>query len=121
MNVSPPRRLHWKAELSFLLGFLTLPAIVIGVSVRAPEVVLLGAQTDHCVAATVTGAIEAGLEVTVVSDAHSTWGFAGETADQIIARHNAAFVAAGAKLVTTQALIEAPAGICPLASPVTHH
>ena len=72
----------------------------------AGEVVLLGAQTDHCVAATVTGAIEAGLEVTVVSDAHSTWDNAGETADQIIARHNAAFATAGANLVTTQALTE---------------
>jgi nicotinamidase-related amidase len=38
----------------------------------AGEVVLLGAQTDHCIAATVKGAIAAGLEVTVVSDAHST-------------------------------------------------
>jgi nicotinamidase-related amidase len=41
----------------------------------ADEVVLLGAQTDHCVAATVTGAIKAGLKVTVVSDGHSTWDF----------------------------------------------
>ena len=68
------------------------------------EVVLLGAQTDHCVAATVAGAIEAGLRVTVVSDAHSTWDFAGETAEQIIARHNAAFATAGANLVTTRSL-----------------
>jgi nicotinamidase-related amidase len=70
----------------------------------AGEVVLLGAQTDHCVAATVTGAAKAGLRVTVVSDAHSTWDFGGETAPQIVARHNAAFAAAGANLVTTQAL-----------------
>jgi nicotinamidase-related amidase len=70
----------------------------------ADEVVLLGAQTDHCVAATVNGAIEAGLKVTVVADAHSTWGYAGETAEQIIARHNAAFASAGVKLVTADAL-----------------
>ncbi len=50
------------------------------------EVVLLGAQTDECVAATVKGALELGLRVTVVSDAHSTWGIGGETAGQIIAR-----------------------------------
>jgi nicotinamidase-related amidase len=68
------------------------------------EIVLLGAQTDHCVAATVAGAIKAGLRVTVVSDAHSTWDFAGETAAQIIERHNAAFATAGANLVTTRSL-----------------
>jgi nicotinamidase-related amidase len=70
----------------------------------ADEVVLLGAQSDQCVAASVTGAIKAGLRVTVVSDAHSTWGFGGETAEEIIARHNAAFAAAGVNLVTTQSL-----------------
>jgi nicotinamidase-related amidase len=70
----------------------------------ADEVVLLGAQTDQCVAATVTGAIKAGFKVTVVSDAHSTWAWGGETAEAIIARHNAAFATAGVNLVTTQSL-----------------
>lgn len=66
------------------------------------EVVLVGAATDHCVAASVKGAMAAGLKVTVVSDAHST---GGETAPAIIAEHNAAFAASGATLVTTRALI----------------
>lgn len=70
----------------------------------AGEVILLGAQSDHCVAATVKGAIAAGLEVTVVSDAHSTWGYGGESAEEIIARHNEAFAAAGARLVTSRSL-----------------
>ena len=70
----------------------------------AAAVILLGAQTDHCVAATVAGALSAGLGVTVVSDAHGTWDFAGETAPEIIARHNLAFAAAGAALATTEAL-----------------
>ncbi|HUO12476.1 MAG TPA: isochorismatase family protein, partial [Caulobacteraceae bacterium] len=35
------------------------------------EVILLGAQTDMCVAATVKGALEQGLGVRVVGDAHS--------------------------------------------------
>jgi nicotinamidase-related amidase len=70
----------------------------------ADEVVLVGAQSDQCVAATVTGAMKAGFKVTVVSDAHSTWGFGGETAEQIIARHNDAFAAAGASLMTTKLL-----------------
>jgi nicotinamidase-related amidase len=70
----------------------------------AEEVVLLGAQTDVCVAGTVTGAIEAGLLVTVVQDAHSTVSWTEETAPQIIERHNAAFAAAGVYLVTAEAL-----------------
>lgn len=70
----------------------------------ADEVVLLGAQSDYCVAATVTGAIKAGFRVTVVSDAHSTWGANGETAAEIIVRHNAGFAAAGANLVTVRLL-----------------
>ena len=70
----------------------------------ADEVVLLGAQTDHCVAATLKGALAAGLKVTVVADAHGTWDYGGETADQIIARHNAAFADAGARVVSTAEL-----------------
>jgi nicotinamidase-related amidase len=70
----------------------------------AGEVVLLGAQTDHCVAATVAGAQAAGLKVTVVSDAHGTWDYGGETAPQIIARHNREFALAGANLMSTGAL-----------------
>jgi nicotinamidase-related amidase len=66
----------------------------------ADAVILMGAQTDECVAATVKGALARGLKVTVVADAHSTWPWNGETADQIIARHNAAFEAAGARVVT---------------------
>ena len=71
----------------------------------AQAVVLLGAQTDECVAATVGGAIEAGLSVTVVCDAHSTVSWTAETVPQIIERHNAAFAAAGVNLVTTESLI----------------
>jgi nicotinamidase-related amidase len=70
----------------------------------ADEVVLLGAQTDHCIAGTVKGAMKAGLKVTVVSDAHSTLDTPQESAAEIIARHNAEFAKAGAKLATTRAL-----------------
>jgi nicotinamidase-related amidase len=71
----------------------------------ADEVVLLGAQTDHCIAASVKGAVDAGLRVTVVSDAHSTLGFGGESAEEIIGRYNAGFAKSGVNLVTTQLLI----------------
>jgi nicotinamidase-related amidase len=70
----------------------------------AGEVVLIGAQTDFCVAATVKGAFAEGLGVTVVSDAHSTLDTPGESAAEIIARHNAAFTDTGVTLVTTKAL-----------------
>ena len=66
------------------------------------EVIVIGAATNHCVKSTVSGAIEQGLKVTVVSDAHSTGG--RPTAPGIIAEHNAAFAAAGANVVTTAEL-----------------
>jgi len=72
----------------------------------AEGVILLGAQTDQCVAATVKGALERGLKVTVVGDAHSTWDFKGETAGQIIARHNALFAEAGAAVVDCETLVK---------------
>lgn len=65
---------------------------------------LIGAQSDYCVAATVKGAFARGLGVTVVSDAHSTLDSPSETAAQIIARHNADFASAGVTLVTTKSL-----------------
>lgn len=71
----------------------------------ARRVILLGAQTDQCVAATVGGALARGLGVTVVGDAHGTWDWGGETADQIIERHNRQFEAAGATVVTTAQLV----------------
>ena len=73
----------------------------------ASEVILLGAQTDQCVAATVRGALDRGLTVSVVSDAHSTWDLQDETADQVVLRHNAMFASAGARVITTAALTEA--------------
>ncbi len=71
----------------------------------AGEAVLIGAQTDFCVNATFGGARARGLPIAVVADAHSTWPSNGETAAEIIARYNAAFAEAGARLVTTKALV----------------
>ncbi|WP_117193204.1 isochorismatase family protein [Rhizobium terrae] len=72
-----------------------------------PEVVILGAQTNFCVAGTVQGAIANGLKVTVVSDAHSTVDLPDEAAASIINRYNAQFAEAGVNLVTTDALTKA--------------
>jgi nicotinamidase-related amidase len=70
----------------------------------ADEVILLGAQSDHCVAATVKGALGRGLAVTVVEDAHSTMDTAEATAAEIIARENRAFAEAGVRLTPAAAL-----------------
>jgi nicotinamidase-related amidase len=72
----------------------------------ASEVILAGAQTDHCVAATTRGALGRGLKVIVVADAHSTWGSGGESAEQIISRHNTLFADTGASAVPTAALVD---------------
>jgi len=68
------------------------------------ELILLGAQSDMCVAATLGGALARGLKVTVVGDAHSTCDSGGETAAAIIARRNKAFAEAGAKVVSAAEL-----------------
>ncbi len=70
----------------------------------ARDVVLIGAQTDFCVDATVKGAFAEGLGVTVVSDAHSTLDSDKEKAPDIIARHNEAFETQGARMATTAEL-----------------
>lgn len=70
----------------------------------ADRVVVLGAQSEFCIAATIAGALGAGLGVTVVCDAHGTRDDGAETAAQIVARHNAMFAMAGARLATTSEL-----------------
>ena len=73
--------------------------------IDAPEVILLGAQTNFCVAGTVQGALANGLKVTIVSDAHSTVDMPDEAATSIIDRYNAQFAEAGVNLMTTAELI----------------
>ena len=78
-------------------------------SLRAQGVealILAGAQTDECVAATLAGALKHGFKVTVASDAHGTWDWGGETAAQKIARHNVLFAEAGAAVQPTASLVE---------------
>ncbi|MEO6014073.1 MAG: isochorismatase family protein [Devosia sp.] len=67
----------------------------------AGEVVVIGAATNHCIAATIAGAMDLGLQVTVIGDAHST---GGDTAAAIIRQNNVEFAAAGATVLTTDQL-----------------
>ena len=67
-------------------------------------VVLAGAQSDHCVRATALGALNAGLEVAVVSDAHSTWASEREAASAISQRINAELSQLGVLLIDVKAL-----------------
>ncbi|CAM3443379.1 cysteine hydrolase family protein [Paenibacillus lupini] len=55
------------------------------------RLVLTGIQTDMCVDGTCLGACELGYEVTVVKDAHSTWGQETISAAQIIEQYNEQF------------------------------
>lgn len=68
----------------------------------ADEVVIIGGATNHCVAATVGGAIANGLKVTVIGDAHAT---GGKDAPQIIAGYNASFAAAGVRILAVKDLV----------------
>ncbi|HEV2365298.1 MAG TPA: isochorismatase family protein [Caulobacteraceae bacterium] len=71
----------------------------------ASGVILLGAQSEMCVAETVKGALARGLDVTVVADAHGTWPSGGDTAAEIIGRQNEAFAAAGAHVAPMAVLL----------------
>jgi len=55
------------------------------------RVVIAGLQSDYCVRETTLGALARGLEVTLVSDAHSTYDSSQRTAAQITAAVNAEF------------------------------
>ncbi|OQS07462.1 isochorismatase hydrolase [Thraustotheca clavata] len=71
------------------------------------SLILVGAQSDCCVDATTLSAIEHGYEVTVVSDAHSTWLWENDApidATPLILSQNEKFAKAGAQLITTQQL-----------------
>jgi nicotinamidase-related amidase len=55
---------------------------------RIKRLVLTGIQTDYCVDTTCRRAFSLGYEVTLASDAHSTWDTKILTAQQIIDHHN---------------------------------
>lgn len=66
------------------------------------RLVIAGLQTDCCIAATSRRAAELGYEVTIVSDAHSTWGQGSKSAQEIIDQHNDEFKTFAALLRSEQ-------------------
>ena len=52
------------------------------------NLIITGMQTEYCVDTTCRRAYSLGYRVTLVKDAHSTWGTDLLTAPQIIAHHN---------------------------------
>ena len=66
-------------------------------SLSVESLVVTGAQSEHCVAATCRRAAQLAYEVILASDGHSTWPTETRTAAEIIAEQNTAL---GAGLVT---------------------
>lgn len=52
------------------------------------HIVVCGMQTDHCVESGSRSALHRGFNVTLATDAHTTWDNPVLTAEQIIAHHN---------------------------------
>lgn len=68
----------------------------------AKRLIVTGAQTEVCVDATCRRAFSLGFEVTLVSDAHSTWDGATLTADQIIRHTNQTLARRFVRLVSSE-------------------
>jgi nicotinamidase-related amidase len=69
------------------------------------KIILLGVQTDQCVALTHAGALEHGLSIVVVADGHSTWDSDGKTAESLIRAYNQDFSHAESAVVSVATLI----------------
>lgn len=55
---------------------------------KIDKLVIVGMQTEYCVNATSTRAVELGYDVTLVKDAHSTWDSDENSAVEIIELHH---------------------------------
>ena len=55
-------------------------------NLRITDLVIVGMQSDYCINATSTKAVELGYAVTIIKDAHSTWDSDGLSVEEIIQR-----------------------------------
>ncbi len=65
------------------------------------HIAVCGMQTQYCVDTFVRAAVERGVQITLVSNAHTTFGTALLAADQIVAHHNDLLNGSFATLKTT--------------------
>jgi nicotinamidase-related amidase len=80
-----------------------LQEVLESLSVRS--LVITGAQSEHCVAATCRRAAQLSYEVLLASDGHSTWASETQTAAEIIAEQNATLGAGLVNLRTSSRLV----------------
>jgi nicotinamidase-related amidase len=80
-----------------------LQEVLESLSVRS--LVIAGAQSEHCVAATCRRASQLAYEVILASDGHSTWASKTHTAAEIIAEQNTTLGAGLVDLRTSSRLV----------------
>jgi len=80
-----------------------LQEVLESLSVRS--LVITGAQSEDCVAATCRRAAQLSYEVTLASDGHSTWASTTQTAPEIIAEQNTTLGAGLVDLQTSSRLV----------------
>lgn len=80
-----------------------LQEVLESLSVRS--LVITGAQSEDCVAATCRRAAQLSYEVTLTSDGHSTWASETQTAPEIIAEQNTILGAGLVNLQTSSRLV----------------
>jgi nicotinamidase-related amidase len=80
-----------------------LQEVLESLSVRS--LVITGAQSEHCVAATCRRAAQLSYEVILASDGHSTWASKTQTAAEIIAEQNTTLGAGFVNLRTSSRLV----------------
>ena len=80
-----------------------LQEVLESLSVRS--LVIIGAQSEHCVAATCRRAGQLSYQVILASDGHSTWANKTQTAAEIIAEQNATLSAELVSLRTSSRLV----------------
>lgn len=67
----------------------------------APEVVIVGMQSEYCVRETSLAALKRGLDVVLVRGAHATYGDGKHTAAELAAATEAELAQAGARILDT--------------------
>jgi nicotinamidase-related amidase len=67
----------------------------------APDVVIVGMQSEYCVRETSLAALKRGLDVVLVRGAHATYGNGKHTAAEIAAATEAELAQAGARILDT--------------------